>query len=110
MTPEQLECAWLDERERVSLGELSQVCGFSAAQLVELVEYGALAPIEPGPRQQVFSAAWVAPLRAAARLHLDLELDLFAVALLLDHLQRIDALERQIRSLQAQLPARAGRA
>jgi chaperone modulatory protein CbpM len=54
----------------------------------------------------MFSADCVTRMRTASKLRLDFDLDLFAVALLLDHIQRIETLERQVRSLEAQLPTR----
>lgn len=108
MTAHVVEVAWLDARESVSLPELSQVCGLTEAELNELMDYGALAPLQPGQPGQperLFSAEYVGPLRHAARLRHDFDLDLFAIAMLLDYLHRIEVLERQVKSLQAHLPA-----
>ncbi|MDD5336099.1 MAG: hypothetical protein PHS32_20375 [Rhodoferax sp.] len=55
--------------------------------------------------ESVFSAEWVAPLRAAGKLRLEFDLDLFTVAILLGKFQRIELLERQLQQLRAQLPA-----
>lgn len=107
MTAHVVEVAWLDARESVSLPELSQVCGLTEAELTELMEYGALAPLQSGHPERMFSAEYVGPLRHAARLRRDYDLDLFAIALLLDYLHRIEVLERQVKSLQAHLPAHA---
>lgn len=63
-----------------------------------------LVPTEAGLR--LFSVGCVTRMRAASKLRLDFGLALFAVALLLDHIQRIETLEQQVRSLQAQLPRR----
>lgn len=106
MTQEQLECSWLDSSETVSLTELSRCCEMSVAELDELVDYCALVPLTAAPQERVFSAAWVAPLRAAGKLRLDFDLDLFTVAILLGNLNRIEMLERQVQQLQALLPAR----
>lgn len=100
-----VEWVWLDTSETVTLSELSHCCGLGEDELEELVEYSALVPLEPAPKAPIFSAEWVVPLRAVATLRTDFDLELFTVALLLGHLNRIEALERQVRSLQAQLPA-----
>ena len=100
-----VEVTWLDSRETVSMAELSGICGLTEAELRELMEYGALAPVDRQQPEPVFSSERIGGLRRAARLRRDFELDLFAVALLLDYLDRIEALERQIRSLEAHLPA-----
>ena len=104
-----VEWVWLDEVQSVTRPELARVCGISTADVDELVEYGALQPLPTGPSEaerRLFSADCVTRMRAASKLRLDFDLDLFAVALLLDHIQRIETLEQQVRSLQAQLPKR----
>jgi chaperone modulatory protein CbpM len=105
----QAQVAWLDARETVTVTELSRVSGLSPSELQELVEYGALAPVQRTQTTTtlVFSAACVAPLRHAVRLRRDFDLDLFMVGMLLDYLQRIEDLEKQVRSLKAQLPKHA---
>lgn len=107
MKPQSVEWLCLDESETIGAAELSGACGMSASELAELVDYGALQPLPARGPEHVFSAACVMPLRAAARLRLDFDLDLFAAAVLLGFLDRIEALERQVRSLQAQLPSHA---
>ncbi len=102
-----VQVTWLDASEVMSAAELCRVCGFNPAELDELVEYGALAPLVPAPAEPSFSGAWVAPLREAARLRRDYDLDIFTVAVLLGYLDRIDALERELHSLRARIPAHA---
>jgi chaperone modulatory protein CbpM len=104
MKPQQHEWTWLDASETVTLSELSRVCGLSASDLDELVDYGALVPLASDQESLLFSAEWVMPLRKASRLRQDFDLDLFSVAMALGYLDRIDALERQLQSLQARLP------
>lgn len=104
MELQQADCVWLDSRQTVSVAELSCVCAIGADELDELVEYGALAPLaQPASALQEprFSADCVVPLRAACKLRLDYDLDLFTVALLVGYLNRIDGLERQLQSLHA---------
>lgn len=107
MATERAELAWLDARETITVTELSRVCALSAEELGELVEYGALVPLTVVPQEPSFSAEWVMPLRAAGKLRRDYDLDLFAVAILLDYLHRIEDLESRLRSLQALAPAGA---
>ena len=104
MTETQTPWLWLDARDSVTLADLARACGMSAAELDELVDYGALVPLAPAQPERLFSAEWVPALRSAAKLRLDLELDLFTMALVLDYLGRIAALEQQIQTLRAQLP------
>jgi chaperone modulatory protein CbpM len=104
MNAQAVEVGWLDSRETLSVAELSRVCGLSAAELDELVEYGALNPIHRNVPERSFSAECVAALRAAGRLRRDFDLDLFAVAILMGYLNRIEELEREVKSLRAHLP------
>ena len=109
MKAQVVEVAWLDARETVTVTELSSACGLSAAELNELVEYGALAPLQHNQPERAFSAEWVVPLRTAGRLRQDFDLDLFAVAILLGYLNRIEELEREVKSLRAHLPTHTHR-
>jgi hypothetical protein len=98
------ELFWLDARESVSAGELARLCGLALEELDELVAYGALAPLPSGRPEALFSAEYVAPLRAAGKLRADFDLDLFTLTIVLDYLNRIEALEGELRSLKARLP------
>jgi len=102
-----VEVAWLDSRETVTRGELATVCGLTEAELAELMEYGALHALEGHGTVQVFSAECVPALRRAGRLRRDFDLDLFAVALLIDYLDQIEILQQQVRRLRAHLPPHA---
>jgi chaperone modulatory protein CbpM len=113
MAQQDLEWMWLDATETVTLSELSRCCGLSTLELDELVDYDALLPLPPAPSQsplmfeRLFSAEWVAPLRKVVKMRQDYDLDLFTVAILLNHLNRIEMLERKVRSLEAHLPTLA---
>jgi chaperone modulatory protein CbpM len=104
MGAQAMEGEWVDARENLTRSELSLASGLTDEELGELIEYGALKPIAPQQHAPRFSPDTIAALKEAARLRRDFDLDLFAVALLLQYVTRIDALERQVHSLQAQLP------
>ena len=96
---------WLVSPHLVTEGDLASMCGVTAAEVDELVEYGVLVPQRQDALQPpVFDAACVPRLREAFRLRRDFDLELFAVGLLVGYLERIQELERQVRALQAQLP------
>ncbi|TXT40366.1 MAG: hypothetical protein FD135_1308 [Comamonadaceae bacterium] len=105
MPQEQIETFSLDASATISLNELVECCGISTDELDELMAYNALAPLDSPGQELAFSAQWVMPLRKAFKLRTDFDLDLFTVAILLGNLQRIEALEHQVQSLQALLPA-----
>lgn len=105
MSPQTHETFWLDARHTVDAQELARICGLSADDILELMDYGALAPLNAQPQPPVFSAACIAPLRQAAGIRGDFDLDLFTVAILLGYINRIAELETQLHALRAQAPS-----
>ena len=105
MTPQPHDGNWPEAGEIITHTELTQVCRLSAAELDELVEYGALVPLQQQGEQRTFSRSCVVSLRTATQLKQDYDLDLFTVALLLEQLGRIEELEREVRFLRAHLPS-----
>ena len=101
----QVEWSWQEVSAPVGLAELAQLSGMSSSELDELVEYGALSAWGPHTAERQFKVECIAPLRTAGKLRSDFDLELFTVALLLGHLNRIETLERQVKSLQALVPA-----
>lgn len=100
MSQDSIEGFSLDASRTVSLSELAECCGMSIAELDELMDYNALVPLTSTP-ERAFSAQWVVPLRAAVKMRVDFDLDVFTVAILLGQLVQIELLERQVQSLQA---------
>lgn len=103
MATDPTDRSWLEPQRRIAQPELAQICRLGDAELDELVEYGALVPLPDEPAgDRRYSAACISPLREAARLRADYDLDLFTVSLLLGYLQRIAQLEQQLRGPQVQ--------
>ena len=107
------ECAqaqWLLEHPEISVEELAELSGLPAQLLRELVDDGALDPLNaPAPSgaqlpQWSFPAECIVAVRAAYRLREDFELDANALSVALPLIQRIHKLEAQLRELQSQLP------
>ena len=88
--------------DSLGFSELSMACALSVADLQELIDYGALEPLQPAPTEPLFAISYVEPLRLASIARRDYDLDLFVVVLLMDYLQRIAQLESQLCSLKAQ--------
>jgi chaperone modulatory protein CbpM len=105
MNPEHGEGVWLEGHELVSIAELVAHCGLSEGEVRELVDYGALEPVDAV--QWTFKAECMVVLRRASRLKGDLELDTPALALTLSLLEQISALEGQLAKIRARLPHRA---
>ena len=104
MRVELTELYWLDEQRDVTLSELAQVSGFSEEELRDLQACGAIAPVDPDADQLRFGAQCIVAVRTARRLRADFELDTQGLAVALALLERIGALEAELRGLQAQLP------
>lgn len=98
------ETGWLDADETIAAEELCRACRITIEELHEMVGYGALAPARSG-EMLLFTADWLMPVREAARLRRDFDLDMFAASLIAEHLHRITVLEQEIRALRAQLPS-----
>lgn len=104
MAPQAHDWHWLDQRASVSLTDLSRASGLTAQELAELVDYGAIAPLASEQEEPLFSAQCLVPLRAAVKLRVTYDLDIFTVVLLMDGLQRIEVLTHRIRTLESQVP------
>lgn len=102
------EAVWLTEDSEFSFAELATLSGLSEAELRELVDYGAIAPVDPDSPRWTFKGRCLVTVRAAFRLRTSFELEPHAVALVVSLLDRIHALEGELGSLRAQLPRPGG--
>ncbi|HWI15536.1 MAG TPA: chaperone modulator CbpM [Burkholderiales bacterium] len=106
MTFEHTEALLLDERGELTIVELTECSGLTAVEVRELIDLGALVPTGQAGEEPTFPAACIAAVRTAARLRRDFEVDTRGLALALTLLERIEALEAELRSLSARLPHR----
>ncbi len=104
MPTEHAEPVWLTEDHAFSLAELAELSGLAEAELRELVDYGAVTPIDPESSPWVFSGRCLLTVRTACRLRLSFDLEPHGVALIVSLLDRIHGLETQLHSLRAQFP------
>jgi chaperone modulatory protein CbpM len=104
MRIELTEVLWLNEHHELSATQLAELSGLSEAQIHELVDYGAIAPIDPDAAQRSFDAQCIVVARTACRLRDDFELNTQGLALALTLLDRVHDLEVQLRDLRARLP------
>lgn len=114
------DAQWLDERAEVTLEELVELSGLPTEVLIELVEHGALAPLESQAparsrtQTEVRSTQWhfssdcVIAVRTASRLREDFDLDANALSVALMLVERIRVLETRLQALQCQLPQVTG--
>ena len=104
MKVELTEAVWLDERGAVTLIELSQCSGLSEGELRDLVELGALEPVDPDAAEWSFTSKCISAARTASRLRNDFELESPALALVLSLIERVEELENAMQRLNARLP------
>jgi hypothetical protein len=98
------EAVWLTEDHELSLAELAQMSGLSEAELRELVDHGAVTPVNPDSSPWVFNGKCLLTVRTACRLRACFELEPHGVALVVSLLERMHELEAELRGLRAQLP------
>ena len=103
MNVEILEAVTLDEQGFVTLEQLALAAELPVEELRALVDYGALAPVDPAATSWTFTASWVVVARTAGRLRRDFELDAHSLSVVLRYVQRVEALEAELRSLRARL-------
>ncbi|KAA6186600.1 MerR family transcriptional regulator [Thiohalocapsa marina] len=98
-----IEGVLLDEQTRVSITEMTRVCGVSVEQVRLMVGEGLLQPGGgAGPDNWSFSGVEVRRARRALRLQHDLELNLAGAALALELLEEVEQLRRRVRALEQQ--------
>ena len=95
---------WLHERYELTLAELCELSGLSESELRVLVDFGAIAPMDPDARDWTFSAERLVVARSASRLRRDFDLDAQALAVAVALLERVRDLEQQLRNLRARIP------
>jgi chaperone modulatory protein CbpM len=82
----------IDEQVEVTLEEISLYCSVRREQIVALVEEGVVEPKSGARTEWRFAGHSLNRAAKAIRLQRELDLDLSAVALVLDLLEQIDAL------------------
>jgi chaperone modulatory protein CbpM len=88
----------------ISLHELCQYEGLSEQLIVEVVDHGIAQPLAGNDVVDwVFDATSVHWLQKAVRLHYDLEIDWIAVAMVIDLLQKNEALQRKNQYIEQRL-------
>ncbi len=105
MKTELTDAQWLHEQTEVSFEELAELSGLSPELLRELVDYGALVPVDIRSTQWSFTADCVVTVRSVSRLREDFGLDANGLSVAVTLVERIHGLEAQLQALHSQLPA-----
>jgi hypothetical protein len=104
MKVELTDAVWLEERGMITLVELSECSGLTEAELRDLVDLGALEPLDLGATEWSFGARCIVTARTASRLRKDFELDVQGLALVMSLLDRVEELESELKRLHAHVP------
>lgn len=83
--------------ETITLVELAERSGCPVELAEWLVDYGLIDPVEPEREERRFPLAAVDRICRALRLKHDFELNVNALALVLELMDRVEQLEREIR-------------
>ena len=92
------------ERERLTLEGLSEKTGLHPTLIEQFVEYGLIEPAERMGARLLFDIECVVRVRKIERLRHDLGANLASVAVILDLLDRISRLDKEIERLQSLAP------
>src|SRR5712691_1513767 len=84
------------EREQLSLDALAACAGVHPARIEYFVEYGLIEPVARRGTQWLFDTACLARLRMIERLRHDLGANLPGIAVILDLLNRLTTLQREV--------------
>ncbi|NYT61051.1 hypothetical protein H0A66_01740 [Alcaligenaceae bacterium] len=101
MTVHITESVWLNTSDICSFEHLVQVSGLAPDILLSLIDAGVLEPSNHDPANYFFSVDCIVTARTARRLRDDFELDAQGLALAVNLIRRIDALESELHRLQA---------
>jgi len=98
------EAITIGEGGEISFAQLIEYSGLPEIELRELVAYGALTPRDPTAPSWSFDASALRAARLAERLRRDFELDANALSVVLSYVERVEALEAELRALRAAVP------
>jgi chaperone modulatory protein CbpM len=99
-----LDAVWLNDRGSCTMVHLAEVSGLDSAELQMLVDSGALQPLPEAGSGLAFSSSAMLVVRTARRLRDDFELNPDGLALAMQLLARVEALERELDALRAGAP------
>lgn len=89
----------LDDSGCLTLADISRACSTHAEWVIELVDEGILEPIGTESSSWRFNSASLTRARITHRLQTDLGVNLAGAALVIDMMEELEALRRQINEL-----------
>ncbi len=100
-----LDAVWLNETGQCTMVHLAEVSGLNSAELQSLVDSGVLSPLPAAEDSLAFSTGAMLVVRTARRLRDDFELSPVGLALAMQLLERVHALDRELERVRAGLAA-----
>jgi DNA-binding transcriptional MerR regulator len=94
---------WHDERQRMTLDEMALHAGVHPALVERFVDFGLLQPLERDDARLFFKATDVPRLRTICRLRESLGINLAGIAVVLDLLDKLWAVQRENEVLRSRL-------
>ncbi len=82
MKSEHTEAVWLTEDTQFSLAQLAELAGIPESEVRELVDYGAVTPVDPESSPWIFNGKCLLTIRTASRLRVSFDLEPHGVALI----------------------------
>jgi chaperone modulatory protein CbpM len=89
----------LEHAQEITLDDLAHSCSVETRWVMELIEEGVIEPAAGSDPQWRFAATSIVRVQKARRIERDLGVNLAGIALALQLLDRIDALEARLRGL-----------
>ena len=83
------------EREQITLDVLAASAGLHPSLVECFVEFGLIEPVERAGGQQLFNVGCITRLRMIVRLRRDVGVNLSGIAVILNMLDRLTALQRE---------------
>jgi len=91
----------LEEDSEVTLAQLCDACAVHAEAVEAMIEEGIVSPVGGSASKWRFTRTSVVRVRTVLRVQRDLHVNLAGAALALDLLERIDALNARLKSLES---------
>ncbi len=104
MNIDHVEVVRLDDHPDLSISELAAISGLPESDVLELVDFGVITPVDELAEVAMFRAQWIVTTRVAFRLRSAFDLDVQGLAITITLLQRVEELKAELAQAQAWLP------
>ncbi len=94
----------LEDHPDLSQAELVALSGLTDLEVVELIDFGVITPVDQKAEIPAFSATWLVVTRTAFRLRCAFDLEHGGLAITVTLLQRIEGLEADLCRARARIP------